>query len=123
MFSNYPKRPINQNTILSHDSQFDDLVNLKNDLSKYTVSNGSVQIDYNTLESDISHTDNLIVYKQVPYERDNIHKCQVETILYAFQVDVKWLIDKCIEEFENKTNNVKPFIFQNVNSYKSVYGS
>ena len=113
---------INENTILAHKDHFKDLSSLKNDLSKLPISQGLVNVNWEDLSNTHESMDNIIVYKQIGYDRNNVIN-KPDAILYAFHVNTEWLINKCIQEVENNSEFIKPFIYQKSEKYYPLKGS
>lgn len=113
---------MNDNSILAHETHFQELLVLKKDLSNKPISQGLVTVNWNNLSNTFDSTDNIIVYKQVEYVKENIIN-KPDAILYAFHINMEWLINKCIQEVENNSEFVKPFIFQKSEEYSPLKGS
>lgn len=113
---------MNQSVIFAHRDYFKNLPDLKKDLVKKALSQGIVNVNWNDLSNSFDEKDNIIVYKQVENTTENVIN-RIETILYAYHVNTEWLINKCIEEVENKSEFVIPFVFQEVEKYSPSKGS
>ena len=113
---------MNTNTILAVKDDFQNFHLLKKDLSNNQISQGLVTFNWDDLSNTFDNTNNIIIYKQVEYIRENII-VKPDAMLYAFHINIEWLIKKCIQEIESNSEFVKPFIFQKAKDYLPSKGS